>query len=53
MGVGGAPLYTLGMAFIDENVSHKMQPVYSGKLYSKRVFLSHFCNSVFDCRHNN
>lgn len=31
MGAGGAPLYTLGMSFIDENVSNKMQPVYSGK----------------------
>lgn len=30
MGIGGAPLYTLGTAFIDENVSHKMQPIYSG-----------------------
>lgn len=30
MGIGGSPLYTLGTAFIDENVSHKMQPIYSG-----------------------
>lgn len=38
MGAGGAPLYTLGTAFIDENVSHKMQPIYSGNECSK---LSH------------
>ena len=34
MGVGGAPLYTLGVTFIDDNVSRKMQPVYSGIFYS-------------------
>ncbi|XP_046442239.1 solute carrier organic anion transporter family member 4A1-like isoform X1 [Daphnia pulex] len=37
MGAGGAPLYTLGTAFIDENVSHKMQPIYSGIFYGSTM----------------
>lgn len=37
MGAGGAPLYTLGTAFIDENVSHKMQPIYSGVFYGSTM----------------
>jgi len=30
MGIGGAPLYTLGPTYIDDNVSNKMQPIYTG-----------------------
>lgn len=30
MGIGAAPLYTLGITFLDENVSHQMQPFYTG-----------------------
>ncbi|KRY60478.1 Solute carrier organic anion transporter family member 4A1, partial [Trichinella britovi] len=29
-GIGAAPLYTLGVAYLDENVSQKMSPVYLG-----------------------
>lgn len=30
-GAGAAPLFTLGVTFIDENVSKKMSSVYLGK----------------------
>lgn len=30
-GAGAAPLYTLGVTFIDENVSKKMSSVYLGE----------------------
>ena len=30
MGIGAAPLYTLGITFLDENVSHQLQPFYTG-----------------------
>ena len=38
MGLGAAPLYTLGLTFIDDNVSNKMQPLYSGNWDSEETF---------------
>lgn len=46
MGIGGSPLYTLGTAYIDENVAHKMQPVYSGKCFSflvRTIITNYLC----------
>lgn len=34
MGIGAAPLYTLGITFLDENVSNELQPVYTGIFYA-------------------
>jgi len=34
MGIGAAPLYTLGITFLDENVSHQLQPFYTGIFYA-------------------
>ena len=36
-GAGAAPLYTLGVTFIDENVSKKMSSVYLGEGYYDRL----------------
>ena len=41
MGVGGAPLYTLGPTFIDDSVTHKMQPIYSGLVVSFFALVFH------------
>ncbi len=30
MGAGAAPLYTLGLTYLDENVNPKMSPIYLG-----------------------
>ena len=49
MGVGGAPLYTLGVTFIDDNVSRKMQPVYSGSFFSIYLPLLHSNQIKFCC----
>lgn len=32
-GAGAAPLYTLGVTYLDENVTKKMSSVYLGKLF--------------------
>ena len=32
-GAGASPLYTLGVTYIDENVSKKMSSVYLGKYF--------------------
>ena len=32
IGMGATPLYTLGVAYLDENLKTKMSPVYIGKL---------------------
>lgn len=32
-GAGASPLFTLGVTYIDENVSKKMSSVYLGKLF--------------------
>jgi hypothetical protein len=37
-GAGASPLYTLGVTFIDENVSKKMSSVYLGKCAKKRNY---------------
>lgn len=34
-GAGAAPFYTLGVTYLDENVSKKMSSVYLGKLFYK------------------
>ena len=31
IGMGATPLYTLGVAYLDENLKTKMSPVYIGK----------------------
>ena len=59
MGIGGAPLYTLGPAYIDDNVSNKMQPIYTGfkplvfllntlpKKFYVKIFRNHVCQCGF------
>lgn len=34
-GIGASPLYTLGVTYIDENVSRKMSSVYLGKFQTE------------------
>ncbi len=34
MGLGSCPLYTLGITYIDENSSNRMQPFYTGVFYA-------------------
>lgn len=38
-GAGASPLFTLGVTYIDENVSKKMSSVYLGKFYLDFFFL--------------
>lgn len=38
-GAGASPLFTLGVTYIDENVSKKMSSVYLGKFQSKFLFM--------------
>ena len=38
MGAGTTPLYTLGPAYLDENVNPKMSPIYVGIFYATTFF---------------
>lgn len=42
-GAGASPLFTLGVTYIDENVSKKMSSVYIGKCYT----VLYFCRDEF------
>lgn len=46
-GAGASPLYTLGVTYIDENVSKKMSSVYLGKTHFKIFILV----KNFNCKH--
>lgn len=53
-GAGASPLYTLGVTYIDENVSKKMSSVYLGKCFKDsfiekpNMFKENASNVLFD-----
>lgn len=41
-GIGATPLFSIGTAYLDENVSQKASPVYLGKAFSDTYFLNFY-----------
>ena len=46
-GIGAAPLYTLGVTFLDENVKQKWSSIYLGELECSYIFVETTKNASY------